>query len=313
MKKDRSLNLFRVAFYATMALLMAAIIFMVIASNNVASADTNVTASAPISCSVNTDNVRLRIRPDKTNGTVLTTIRQGSYVKRIAEYYGDYQWSLMATLDYYGNPDKLGFVMSRYLNGNASSNTLGSYQQTQMTAGKDLYAYQSTDVAAKGMIPKNSRITVLGFVGEYTLVEFGNGLYLVKSTEIWGYDPEEQPGSYPYQAKVVAKSGSTVNFRSTPNTTDKNNVIEKIPLGNIVTVTGQYNTTWSIVSYNGRTGYMMTEFLRKKDTQPTTEPYFDPYITLWDHTLHTYYGDYVLPEGIMWALDDITWVRVDDY
>ncbi|MBQ3318731.1 SH3 domain-containing protein [Candidatus Saccharibacteria bacterium] len=306
MKKDKSLDLFRVGFYAIMTLLTATIIFMVIMSNNVASAD----AVAPTDCSV-TASVNLRSRPNKNTGTVLTTIKGN--VKRIAEYYGDYQWSLVATLDYYGNPNRLGFVMSRYLSGSQSSITLSSYQSNKMTVSKDIYAYLSTNVAACGMIPVSSSVTVLGTVSEFTLVELSGNLYLVKSTELWGYDPGIQPGSYPYEAKVVAKTGKTVNFRSTPNTTDKNNVIEKIPLGYTVTVTGQYNATWSIVSYNGRTGYMMSEFLYKKESGGTTEPYFDPYITLWDHTLHTYYGDYVLPEGVSYALLDADWVRVDDY
>ena len=310
MKKDK-FDFLKVASIAAITLFVSLFVFMLV-STSIALADTGVpttTASAPVDCSINTGAVRLRSRPTKTEGTVITTLKQGVYVERIAEYYGDQQWSLIATLDYYGNPERLGFVMSRYLNGYQSNNTLGYYQETTMTAPKDLYAYLSVGVSAKGMITKNSKVTLIGVIGEFSLVQFGGNLYLVESVELWGYDPSEQPGSYPYEAKVVAKSGNTVNFRSQPTTSDKNNIITQIPLGNTVTVTGQYDTKWSIVAYNGRSGYMMTEFLSKKESGG--QQYFDPYITLWDHTLHTYYGDYVLPAGVTCALEDVTWVYVD--
>lgn len=76
------------------------------------------------------------------------------------------------------------------------------------------------------------------------------------------YDDEDQPElptNFPYNAKVVANSGSTVNMRSGPSKSDS--VIMKIPLGEIVQVNG-IEGGWAQIEYNGQSGYMMTEFLQ---------------------------------------------------
>ncbi len=63
-----------------------------------------------------------------------------------------------------------------------------------------------------------------------------------------------------YTATVYAQSGSTVNLRSSP---DKNgDVITRVPVGATVDVHDDYSDeTWSKVSFGGRTGYMMSNFL----------------------------------------------------
>jgi uncharacterized protein YgiM (DUF1202 family) len=73
------------------------------------------------------------------------------------------------------------------------------------------------------------------------------------------YDEEPLPTNFPYNAKVVASSGSTVNMRSGPSKSDS--VITKIKLGEIVQVNG-IEGEWAQIEYNGQSGYMMTEFLR---------------------------------------------------
>ena len=76
------------------------------------------------------------------------------------------------------------------------------------------------------------------------------------------YDGEEQPElptNFPYNAKVIANSGSTVNMRSGPSKSDS--VIVKINLGETVQVNG-IEGGWAQITYNGQEGYMMTEFLQ---------------------------------------------------
>ena len=79
--------------------------------------------------------------------------------------------------------------------------------------------------------------------------------------------PEKQEAKTTmYSAKVTAKSGNTVNFRATMN----GKILATVPIGTIVEVLSEPNQQWSEVKYNGKLGYMMTEFLQKVETAETT-------------------------------------------
>ena len=74
------------------------------------------------------------------------------------------------------------------------------------------------------------------------------------------YTPDPKPIKYPFKGKVIAKSGSTVNLRDKPD--KSGNVLKKVKLGEIVTVTGEENG-WFIVIYRDLKGYMMMEFIQE--------------------------------------------------
>ena len=88
------------------------------------------------------------------------------------------------------------------------------------------------------------------------------GLYDDKDTEtpsiVIGDD--KTCASFPCQAKLVATSGSTVNFRK--SNSKSSTILARIKLGTIVTVTGESNG-WCSVTYNNMNGYIMSEFLVK--------------------------------------------------
>ena len=68
------------------------------------------------------------------------------------------------------------------------------------------------------------------------------------------------PGSFPFQAKVTAPSGGTVNLRKSASA--NSGIALKIKLGETVTVTGEEGD-WYKVTYNSANGYMMKKFLHK--------------------------------------------------
>ena len=74
-------------------------------------------------------------------------------------------------------------------------------------------------------------------------------------------DNPPSPGSYPFNAKVSVSSGSTVNFRKSPSTGAA--LIQKIKQGEVVSVTGEASSEWYNVTYNGKSGYIMKQFLVK--------------------------------------------------
>ena len=65
-----------------------------------------------------------------------------------------------------------------------------------------------------------------------------------------------------YQAKVTAPSGNSVNMRQSPSSAAK--VLTQVAIGQIVDITGAADD-WSKITWNGKTGYMMTKFLQKID------------------------------------------------
>ena len=77
-------------------------------------------------------------------------------------------------------------------------------------------------------------------------------------------------------AKVVAKSGNTVNLRESPSTSAA--LVARVPVGTLVMVTGDAgNGDWSAVywqnSESPAKGYMMNEFLElvaDKDGNPVS-------------------------------------------
>ena len=58
-------------------------------------------------------------------------------------------------------------------------------------------------------------------------------------------------------ATVLAPNGGTVNLRKAPNGA----VLDKIKNGTFLQITNDSDETWAKVSVNGKTGYMMKEFL----------------------------------------------------
>ena len=59
-------------------------------------------------------------------------------------------------------------------------------------------------------------------------------------------------------AKVFADSGSTVNMRTGPSA--DSGLIMRVPIGAVVTVL-ESGVTWSKITHENWTGYMMTKFL----------------------------------------------------
>lgn len=107
-----------------------------------------------------------------------------------------------------------------------------------------------------------------------------NGIVRDKSTKGWthygamnkvtytaaGGGMEEPMG---YKAKVVAKTGSTVNLRKRPD--DDAPIIKRVPLGEIVTVNEEAEGWAQVAEPTGEIGYMMTKFLAKVEEAETGE------------------------------------------
>lgn len=77
-------------------------------------------------------------------------------------------------------------------------------------------------------------------------------------------EAEEKP--MVYKATVYAENGYPVKMRKLPSA--QGSIILQVPLGSTVKVTGEVDTVWAAIDYNGIQGYMMRKFLRKNDSEP---------------------------------------------
>lgn len=76
----------------------------------------------------------------------------------------------------------------------------------------------------------------------------------------YGRDEEPEVIKVAYQAKVTASSGNTVNMRQTPSSSAK--VIAQVAVGQVVDIISAADG-WSEITWNGKSGYMMSKYLQK--------------------------------------------------
>lgn len=84
---------------------------------------------------------------------------------------------------------------------------------------------------------------------------WGGKLKYVDYSEDWEDEPMEVKW-----ATVTAENGRTVNMRKEPD--KKSTIIARVPVGDQVEIL-ETHVYWDKVSYGGKDGYMMTEFLRE--------------------------------------------------
>ena len=185
-----------------------------------------------------------------------------------------------------GNANKLGFVGFEICEDNKKNPEY--FQQAVMGLSVDLCAYlcQEYKIPIEKVLD-HSELHKLGIAsnhGDITwwLKNYGYNMdkyrdavrkALAEGIQVKYIDaskvptPEKQEAKTTmYSAKVTAKSGNTVNFRATMN----GKILATVPIGTIVEVLSEPNQQWSEVKYNGKLGYMMTEFLQKVETAATT-------------------------------------------
>ena len=86
---------------------------------------------------------------------------------------------------------------------------------------------------------------------------------------------EDEKEVEPVQATVWSENDLPVNFREKPS--KKGTLIEKIPLGETVTVLSR-DGDWCRIQWNGKTGYMMTEFLAFEGGQDPADDSGDDFV-----------------------------------
>ena len=192
-------------------------------------------------------------------------------VKSTIKEYGRWtHWGIPAGL--YDNGVNIVITISNLQRG-AYGASVKMLQEMLVKVGEVLPKYGAdsdfgaeTEAALKNFQTKNG-LAVTGIVDATT----ENLLYEKTGTEKPSTEPDPDEGDrdnepevikVAYQAKVQPKNGSTVNMRSGMGTSTS--VITRVAAGQIVdvhSVTGD----WAAITWNGKSGYMMNEYLVKVD------------------------------------------------
>lgn len=238
--------------------LMVSVILLITMLPAVAGADTYkyVKTSAGQAVNVHSTNVL-------TNANVIGTVPYGGKVTVVRS---DKTWSYIR----YGKTK--GYVLTRLLSGGkttAATTTSKTTKETSYTAyaktdnGRSLNIRSSRKTHSGnviGQVPYGGKVTVTRDYGTWAYITYGK----IKGYAVKSMLSKTKPGSTVSLTTttriVTSADGRGVNFRSTAEK-HKSNVITVLPVGTKVKVVGLHGS-WSKVEYGGRTGYMLSVYLK---------------------------------------------------
>ena len=116
------------------------------------------------------------------------------------------------------------------------------------------------------LMPKGAKITVLEKGGTWTKVKYNGKTgyamtgFLQFASTVVPAAPSLTPGDST-KAVVATQPGRSLNLRSSQDNSTKKNIIAYIPSNTVVELISR-GPTWCQVRYQGKTGYVMSGFLR---------------------------------------------------
>lgn len=146
------------------------------------------------------------------------------------------------------------FVQKKYLKLCSSYTAYISKDDTVLLKGP------GTNFKSLGRLKKGAKVTVLTHGSAFDFVSTSKGKGYVRNTHLTTSKASAKPSST-YKAKVQNSSGRNVVLRKGPG--KKYKAIASCRPGTRVTVL-QRGASWCKVSCNGKTGYIMTRYLKKE-------------------------------------------------
>ena len=227
-------------------------------------------------------------KSDSTNSSILTTIPRNATISVLER---GTTWSKVT----YGG--FIGYVMSKFLTfGNTSATPVptavpvvtpvpttvpnsGTARVTTASGSLNLRKEPASGNNIIARIPRNAIVQVLSISGTWTRVSYNGHTGYVMSTFLTYINNAGAtatpavtavptiPSTAAY-ARVTTASGS-LNLRKAARSSAS--ILTQIPQYTVVAVEERLGT-WTRVTYNGRTGYVMTTFLTFVDVEATSTP-----------------------------------------
>ena len=139
------------------------------------------------------------------------------------------------------------------------------YVRTGNSGKLHLREYASQSARSLGLYPNGTPVLVYATMGAWVHVSVGGqtGYMMAQflSASAPAVDPVTPPPSMPGTAVVTHPNGSFVYLRSSPNSNNLSNVLDQVPSGTLVEVLS-WDKYWSVISYKGVQGYMVTNYLK---------------------------------------------------
>ena len=149
--------------------------------------------------------------------------------------------------------------------GEASYDLPDEYKQGGAQYNGDLNDYYHVGlVDADGVTVLNAQSTATGFVESPIAQNWSHVAYL-KQVDYGTAEPlpdAAAPAETSPTATVWAANGKPVKMRSRPLADDSKTSWDWVPVGASVTLRGPAVTGWAPIQYQGKEGYMMTDFLQ---------------------------------------------------
>ena len=197
-------------------------------------------------------SIKLRTGPAKSYGYT-QYLKDGAYITVLQKGSA---WSKVKT-----SGGKTGYIKSLYISGIGSMYADGTsyWKSTKIgytTGSVHLRAGASTSADTLAYLSKGTKVKGLGKNGSFYLVELADGTQgFVSSKYVTG------SSSSISTPKVYAKvTGTWVYMRKGPSV--EYDDIMLIKMGSKVTVVSTANPKWWKITYNGKTGYMWSQYLQ---------------------------------------------------
>ena len=212
----------------------------------------------------------LRSSPS-TSGKQISSYPTGTEVKILSE---SGKWYEVET------PDGLtGFMLASYITVEGQEITPGEDAWVTSKNGLNvrLRSGPGTNYSPIASYAPGTKCTILSVSGDFAQIKIGTITGYMMKKFLTGKDPGSGGGSSGtilYDVWVTSSNGGGVNLRS--SATKANNVIGFYAVG---TKGGMITPgiTWSLISIDGKQGYMMTQFLTM--TEPIVVPTTGSYVT----------------------------------
>lgn len=147
------------------------------------------------------------------------------------------------------------FVQKKYLTLCSSYTAYISKDKTVLHAGP------ATSFKSLGKLSSGTKVTVLTHGKAFDFVSTPKGKGYVRNTHLTTNKTSAKKSASATSATVRNSTGKNVVMRKGPGT--KYKTIGTYRVGTKVSIL-QYGKTWCRISHNGRTGYMMTKYLKKE-------------------------------------------------
>ncbi|MGL5650263.1 MAG: SH3 domain-containing protein [Paraclostridium sp.] len=234
-------------------------------ANTNANTNTNETKTIGKTKVVTATSLNVRSGPSTSN-SVIGSLKQNDKVEVISESNG---WS---KVKYSG---KEGYVSSTYLKDSNGGNTGGGSENPNPTPGKtkvvtatslNVRSGPSTSNSVIGSLKQNDKVEVISESNGWSKVKFSgkegyvSSAYLKDSNGGNTGGGSENPNPTPGKTKVV--TATSLNVRSGPSTS--NSVIGSLKQNDKVEVISESNG-WSKIKFNGKEGYVSSDYLKDSD------------------------------------------------